>query len=130
MKNEINNINDTILDQMIPEDFDSFCLPTKGHHTVHLLTYELVKAKSPEHQAYIAVSWDDRETGEVIEARIYSKAVPYFMANVNRQLDGALMGMKLSQVLAYLVNHTISIWVDWDSKYGVQVAYFDTGKGA
>lgn len=113
-------------------EFEAFALPTKGKHTVRLVSREKIAEKTDPHddtkvvaQKYIALTWQDTKTGEVIPARLYSAAVPYFASNLNRQSGGNLMGMKLSQILDYTVTHAIDIWVDWSGEYGVQVTYFE-----
>ena len=113
-------------------EFEAYALPTKGKHTVRLVSREKVAEKTDPHddtkvvaQKYIALSWQDTQTGEVIPARLYSAAVPYFANNLNRQCGGSLMGMKLSQILDYVLTHAIDIWVDWSPDYGPQVTYFE-----
>lgn len=112
------------------DDFNDYALPTKGKHSVKLLSREKVAAKFDDDgkeiaQKYIALAWQDTETHAVIDARLYSGAVPYFMAGINRQCGGNLMGMRLSQILDYAITHAIDIWVDWSPEYGVQVSYFE-----
>lgn len=112
------------------DDISSSPLPSKGKHTVLLVSSEKIDEKKSDDgttiaQKHLALTWQDVNDGSFIDARLYSAAVPYFMANLNRQLDGALMGMKLSGVLNYVVTHSVDIWVDWSSQYGVQVNYFE-----
>lgn len=122
-------INDVNLDSFI-DSFGTASLPSKGKHTVTLESYKMVPAKTADDgtivaQAYVSLAWNDREKMEMVDARLYSAAVPYFMDGVNRQVDGAFMGMKLSAILESLKTREITITVDWSSKYGVQVSYFE-----
>ena len=128
MKN--NNIlnNDVNLDSFI-DSFGASSLPSKGKHMVTLDSYKMVPAKTEEDgtiisSPYISLVWNDHTKCEIIDARLYSGAVPYFMRGVNQQKDGAFMGMKLSAILDTLRTEEIEITVDWSSKYGVQVSYF------
>ena len=47
------------------------------------------------------------------------------MRNMAAQSDGACLGMKLSEVIRYFMQHDMDIWVRWDSRYGVQIDYYD-----
>ena len=127
MKTNTNNIIDVNLDTFI-DSFGASSLPSKGKHTVTLDSYKMVPAKVADDgtvvaQAHISLAWNDHEKNEMIDARLYSAAVPYFMDGVNRQMDGEFMGMKLSAILESLKTNEITITVDWSSKYGVQVSY-------
>lgn len=128
MKNT-NITTDVNLDSFI-DSFGTAALPSKGKHTVTLESYKMVPAKVADDgsilaQPYVALAWNDHSKMEMVDVRLYSGMVPYFMDGLNRQLDGALMGMKLSAILEFLRTTEVNIWVDWSSKYGVQASYFE-----
>lgn len=128
MKNE-NITRDVNLDSFI-DSFGSAALPSKGKHTVTLESYKMVPANKADDgtvlaQPYVALVWNDYSKMEMIDVRLYSGMVPYFMDGLNRQMDGSLMGMKLSEILETLRTHEVNIWVEWSSKYGVQASYFE-----
>lgn len=128
MKNE-NITRDVNLDSFI-DSFGTAALPSKGKHTVTLESYKMVPAKVADDgtvlaQPYVALAWNDHSKMEMVDVRLYSGMVPFFMDGLNRQLDGALMGMKLSAILETLRTQEVDIWVTWSSKYGVQASYFE-----
>lgn len=127
---DVNSKNNTIFDEAIFDEFATQSLPGKGKHSVKLVHCEMVPAVVDSNgevrsQPYVSVNYKDTRSGDVITSRIYSKAVPYFMENLNKQFKGDLMGMKFSQILNYIQKHAFEIWLDWDQKYGVQVRYYD-----
>lgn len=102
----------------------------KGHHIVTLAHWELVPAKEVVTRTdnyttkpYIMLDLVDVKTNEATTARLYSGFVPYFLDQIAAQTAGAIGGMKLSEVLAYLQTHKFEIWVSYDKSMGVQVNY-------
>lgn len=101
-----------------------------GVHTVRLTHYEIVPEKtvttrqdSYTTKPYILLDLADAKTNEVTTTRLYFNFVPYFMDNIAAQTDGAIGGMRLSEVLAYLGRNDFTVWVSYDPQRGVQVAY-------
>ena len=105
--------------------FDEFemTLPALGEHVGRVLTYKLVtEAEAGEgKQPYYAVTIEAKDCA--IQTRIYGGRVAYFMGAIARQTEGAVAGMRFTQVLDYLMKHDFSVWATWDDKYGMQYNY-------
>ena len=102
-------------------NFAEYTMPTIGRHTCRVTSFELVTPEVEGKQPYIAVILLGNDV-PTFETRIYSARVPYFMSAVARQTKGATGGMKLSNVLDYLMAHDFDVWVDYND-YGIQVNY-------
>lgn len=102
--------------------FDEFemTLPALGEHTGRVLSYKLVTEAEAGagKQPYYAVTIEANDCA--IQTRIYGGRVAYFMGAIARQTDGAIAGLKFTQVLEYLTKHDFSVWATWDEKYGMQ----------
>lgn len=91
-------------------------LPALGEHVSKVTAYSVVAEKGK--QPYYALSLSDGEC--MMQTRIYSGRVAYFMGAIARQTGGAVAGMRTSQVLEYLTEHAFSVWVTYDETYGIQ----------
>ena len=118
--------------------FSDASLPTTGHHVVRIIRWELVPRKEIVRRyqgnvvhtgdytkEYVSIDMKDTTSRDVYNAKLYPNGVPSFMNNLATQTDGAVMGMKLSELLRYFLQHDLEIWVRWDSQYGVQIDYYD-----
>lgn len=108
MKNQPNSIIDIL----------ESTLTAEGEHIARLAKYRAVtEAEAGEgKKPYVALTLA-LDTGEV-ETRLYPGRVQYFMGAIARQTHGAVVGMKLSQILEYLKAHDFSVWASWDEEYG------------
>ena len=131
-------VEDTILDERVEilDSIDSMCSEecpryfAKGEHIVTVCNWEYhpkeeVKSRTGDYvkKPFVLLDLLDSKTGEVQETKLYPGFVPYFFNQISAQTEGAVGGMKLSEVLAYLGNHEFSVWVSYSKENGVQVAY-------
>lgn len=118
--------------------FTSYALPSKGHHIVNVLLWEVVPEREIVNRyqgkvvssgeftkKYIRLDLRDADNGSVYEAKLYPAMVPFFMNNMVNQTEGAVLGMTLEQILKYFTTHDMDIWVRWSSQYGVQIDYYE-----
>lgn len=123
------------VDEIDVDNMLGVSLPALGEHKVRCIDWQAVKAvyketRSPDQrpemlqQPYVELVFRDVKTAEIITTRIYSAGVAMFMRNLNDQLNGAAMGKKLSELLNLLKNKDVSLWVEWDKKYGQQVKFY------
>lgn len=120
------------------DDFYSASAPhalAPGHHTVRIAHFELIPEKTVTTRTdryttkpYILLDLVDTKDGDVTTTRLYSGFVPYFMDAMIAQTDGAISGMKLTQVLTYLSTNTFEIWVSYSAQEGVRVNYREPRK--
>lgn len=104
--------------------------PAAGHHIVRLVHYEVVPAKTVQTRfdvyttkQYILLDLADRKSGEVISTRLYEGFVPYFWDAIILQSAGNCRAKKFSEMLSWMQNNDVDIWVSYDRKFGVQVNY-------
>ncbi len=124
------------VDEIDVDNMLGVALPALGKHTVRCIDWQPVKARYAEQrnseqrprmvaQPYVELIFRDVQTAEVITARVYSAGVAMFMRNINDQLCGAAMGKKLSEVLNMLKTKDVTLWIDWDQKYGQQTRFYE-----
>lgn len=124
------------VDEIDVDNMMGVALPALGKHTVRCIDWQAEKAvfskprsemERPQmiRQPYVEMIFRDVKTAEIITARVYSAGVAMFMRNINTQLNGGAMGKKLSEVLETLKTKDISLWVEWDKKYGQQVRFYE-----
>lgn len=139
MNETLQDIHDGVLnaEDLDIDNFSDAALPEEGHHVVRIICWELVPEKEivnryqgkvvhtgEKTKAYISLDLKD-SVGRVFTTRLYPGGVAGFMRNMAAQSDGACLGMKLSGVIRYFMQHDMDVWVRWDSRYGVQIDYYD-----
>lgn len=131
----ITDKNDQNIEYLVTDIDGFYSEPAKkyfksGHHLVKLAHWELIPEKTVTSRTdvyttkpYILLDLVDTKTKEATTTRLYSNFVPYFLDQIAAQTEGAISGMKLSEVLAYLGKNKFEIWITYDKATGVQVNY-------
>ena len=92
-------------------------LVKEGKHSVKVKLFS-------EDKSHEFLNIEFRDTDDVaIEVRLYAAYVPYFMASVKKQTDGAA-GLTLSENLNYVKSNYIDIWTSYSDKGYLQASYF------